>query len=141
VTVPYWDWVRHPRSRRRFATARSFGGGASSGGGGGPSWLPTGRVVNAVLAESGYVAFRSDLEAIHGGAHNAVGGDMATARSPNDPLFWLHHANIDRLFAKWQESRHGGPRPSRTETLKPRPILRVKVRDVMRISELGYRYS
>ncbi|MFN6567223.1 tyrosinase family protein [Dendronalium sp. ChiSLP03b] len=24
--------------------------------------------------------------------------------SPNDPVFWLHHANVDRLWAQWQES-------------------------------------
>ncbi|MBX9258343.1 tyrosinase family protein [Desmonostoc muscorum CCALA 125] len=24
--------------------------------------------------------------------------------SPNDPIFWLHHANVDRLWAQWQEN-------------------------------------
>lgn len=28
--------------------------------------------------------------------------------SPYDPVFWLHHANIDRLWAKWQENGHKG---------------------------------
>lgn len=28
--------------------------------------------------------------------------------SPNDPAFFLHHANVDRLWAAWQES-HPGP--------------------------------
>jgi tyrosinase len=28
-------------------------------------------------------------------------GDMFWGTSPNDPAFWLHHANIDRLWAKW----------------------------------------
>jgi hypothetical protein len=27
---------------------------------------------------------------------------MAIAYSPNDPVFWLLHANIDRLWAQWQ---------------------------------------
>jgi hypothetical protein len=27
---------------------------------------------------------------------------MAGDFSPNDPLFWLHHANVDRLWAIWQ---------------------------------------
>jgi hypothetical protein len=38
-------------------------------------------------------------------------GTMAFNSSPNDPVFWLHHAQIDRLWARW-EARHGaGYRP------------------------------
>ena len=29
-------------------------------------------------------------------------GTMSFGGSPNDPVFWLHHANIDRLWADWQ---------------------------------------
>ncbi|MEH2008601.1 tyrosinase family protein [Nostoc sp.] len=28
--------------------------------------------------------------------------------SPYDPVFWLHHANIDRLWAEWQDNGHQG---------------------------------
>lgn len=28
--------------------------------------------------------------------------------SPYDPVFWLHHANIDRLWAEWQDNGHAG---------------------------------
>ena len=31
--------------------------------------------------------------------------------SPNDPMFWLHHANVDRIWAVWQQNMldaHGG---------------------------------
>jgi len=28
--------------------------------------------------------------------------------SPYDPVFWLHHANVDRLWAQWQEKGHKG---------------------------------
>lgn len=28
--------------------------------------------------------------------------------SPYDPVFWLHHANADRLWAEWQENGHQG---------------------------------
>jgi tyrosinase len=28
--------------------------------------------------------------------------------SPYDPVFWLHHANTDRLWAQWQENGHKG---------------------------------
>lgn len=27
---------------------------------------------------------------------------MRQTYSPNDPLFWLHHANVDRYFQAWQ---------------------------------------
>ncbi|MEM6252562.1 MAG: tyrosinase family protein [Cyanobacteria bacterium P01_D01_bin.156] len=28
--------------------------------------------------------------------------------SPYDPIFWLHHANVDRLWAQWQDDGHSG---------------------------------
>ena len=28
--------------------------------------------------------------------------------SPYDPIFWLHHANVDRLWAQWQDQGHSG---------------------------------
>ncbi len=30
---------------------------------------------------------------------------MASNSSPNDPFFWLHHANIDRIWSEWSR-RH-----------------------------------
>ncbi|MFD0357974.1 tyrosinase family protein [Streptomyces sp. NPDC127110] len=41
----------------------------------------------------------------HNRGHNFVGGHMSGAYSPNDPVFWLHHANVDRLWANWQLGR------------------------------------
>ena len=39
---------------------------------------------------------------------NAVNlfGTMAANSSLNDPVFWLHHANIDRIWSEWMR-RHG----------------------------------
>lgn len=41
---------------------------------------------------------------VHSGGHYTVsgdpGGDFYT--SPGDPVFWLHHANIDRIWWIWQ---------------------------------------
>ncbi|KAE8371595.1 hypothetical protein BDV26DRAFT_298650 [Aspergillus bertholletiae] len=40
----------------------------------------------------------------HGGGHRAVGGAMGDFfSSPQDPVFMLHHAMIDRLWAQWQD--------------------------------------
>jgi tyrosinase len=41
----------------------------------------------------------------HNTGHNFIGGHMARAFSPNDPIFWLHHANVDRIWANWQRNR------------------------------------
>jgi tyrosinase len=39
----------------------------------------------------------------HGAAHSSFEGQVAAiGRAPADPLFFLLHANVDRLWAKWQ---------------------------------------
>ncbi|MFI2781013.1 tyrosinase family protein [Streptomyces sp. ALB3] len=40
----------------------------------------------------------------HNRVHRWVGGSMAGAASPDDPVFWLHHAFIDLLWARWQKA-------------------------------------
>lgn len=65
------------------------------------------------LWESGdYDTFRNALDGrpfkadwrLHDGGHFTVGGDMGSFySSPNDPLFYLHHAGIDRVWWKWQQ--------------------------------------
>jgi tyrosinase len=44
------------------------------------------------------------LEAVpHGGVHVDVGGWMGRFETAGqDPIFWLHHANIDRLWEVWR---------------------------------------
>ncbi|RYP04060.1 hypothetical protein DL764_004690 [Monosporascus ibericus] len=40
---------------------------------------------------------------IHAGGHRAVGGPMTDFfASPQDPVFFLHHAQLDRVWALWQ---------------------------------------
>lgn len=41
---------------------------------------------------------------LHAEVHRWIGGDMVSGpNSPNDPVFFLHHCNVDRLWAIWQE--------------------------------------
>lgn len=56
--------------------------------------------------------FRNRLERgrrMHGFGHGWVGGHMGhPLTSPNDLIFFLHHCNIDRLWAEWQSNGHQG---------------------------------
>jgi hypothetical protein len=38
----------------------------------------------------------------HNTPHTNIGGDMARPYTANDPLFWLHHAFIDKLWVSFQ---------------------------------------
>jgi hypothetical protein len=62
--------------------------------------------IGLILANPGYNEFRVALESNpHNLGHSLVGGDMgSTVLSPNDPIFFMHHRNIDRLWAKWQKA-------------------------------------
>ncbi|MBT2487419.1 tyrosinase family protein [Streptomyces sp. ISL-96] len=40
----------------------------------------------------------------HNRVHRWVGGVMLGATSPNDPVFWLHHAFMDLLWDRWQRA-------------------------------------
>ncbi len=39
---------------------------------------------------------------LHNRVHVWVGGDMGPSSSPNDPVFYLNHCNVDRIWAAWQ---------------------------------------
>lgn len=39
---------------------------------------------------------------MHNRVHVWVGGSMLPMSSPNDPVFFLNHCNVDRIWASWQ---------------------------------------
>ncbi|MGH7311126.1 MAG: tyrosinase family protein, partial [Candidatus Rokuibacteriota bacterium] len=53
--------------------------------------------------------FRNRLEGwnpelgLHNRVHVWVGGDMSPASSPNDPVFFLNHCNVDRIWEAWMQ--------------------------------------
>ncbi|MEU0375286.1 tyrosinase family protein [Streptomyces sp. NPDC006283] len=89
---------------------------------GNPVSLPTKAEVDAALNEPVYDAapwdstvttgFRNRIEGWsaggadrwrnHNRVHRWVGGLMMGATSPDDPVFWLHHAFMDLLWTRWQ---------------------------------------
>ncbi|WP_018348413.1 tyrosinase family protein [Longispora albida] len=83
----------------------------------GVTTLPTAGDVSTVLAQGTYdvspwnstsaSGFRNYLEGfrgpnVHNRVHNWVSGTMAGFGSPNDPVFWLHHCHVDKLWSDWQ---------------------------------------
>ena len=52
----------------------------------------------------------------HNVMHVVIGGDDGWMTDPNtaaaDPIFWLHHANIDRLWSRWLAAGGGRANPT-----------------------------
>lgn len=44
---------------------------------------------------------------LHNLVHVWIGGSMAPASSPNDPVFFLHHCFVDKIWADWQVANPG----------------------------------
>ncbi len=52
----------------------------------------------------------------HNIVHSTIGGWMGDPNTAaQDPIFWLHHANIDRLWEKWLELGDGRSNPTENE--------------------------
>lgn len=48
--------------------------------------------------------FRPAFEAgAHSRPHLFIGGAMNSFASPDDPIFWLHHAMVDKVWTMWQD--------------------------------------
>lgn len=61
-----------------------------------------------LFTDTAYNQFSNDLENIHNTVHVQVGGNMVfVSRSAFDPIFYLHHTNIDRLMAMYQATHPG----------------------------------
>jgi tyrosinase len=57
----------------------------------------------------------------HGAIHNAIGGGMGAFDTAGlDPIFWVHHSNIDRLWNVWlkRDAGHQNPTDPRWLNLK-----------------------
>ena len=153
VAVPYWDWTQPGEESV-------------------PGWLagvtptvvtPTRTIhvtrapsatsdlaaiasnVPSILAMDDFEDFAANMNAVHGGVHIWVGGSMSlVSDSPADPIFWMHHANLDRLWWVWHsESGHGGENPPLSGTsanMDPwwPPYAEPETRD---IEALGYVYA
>ena len=63
----------------------------------------TGTNFREAIASASYLTLRARSEDLHNLVHRWANGSMITASSPNDPVFWMHHAQHDRMWTMWQE--------------------------------------
>ena len=117
--LPYWDWTTArdiPTWLNGFLPVVQLPDGTKIEvvrNSGVPAALPTAGIIGEVLNNTAFTAFTSvvpvvpdggGLEGIHNGVHDwfvdSTMNDLSNA--PADPIFWMHHANIDRLWAMWQ---------------------------------------
>lgn len=105
--------------------------------------LPAQSDVDDVLMNN--LDFSSFTEALEGQLHDAVhgwvSGDMGLVPvAAYDPIFWSHHAMVDRLWWLWQVRNGNGNIPSNMLDIVLSPFT-FKVRDVLNINALGYEYA
>lgn len=106
-----------------------------------PSNLPSPDEIASILDAADFTDFTMRLEDVHNGVHVWVGGTMSIVPlAAFDPIFWAHHAMIDRLWYLWQLSHPGANPPSALldTALAPFPMT---VRQTLDIATLGYDYA
>jgi tyrosinase len=162
VTLPWWDWTtnqaqglplaysqQRPQNRKNplFSSPIQPAGrrdpkeAATWRQPGQDGQLPTPQEIDAVLANSDFFTFQTQLESYHGAVHVWVGGTMGDISvAAYDPVFWAHHCMIDRLWYIWQE-RHPGADPPANLLGRALPPFAMTVRDTLEISHLGYDYA
>jgi tyrosinase len=147
VTIPYWNWVDDRAIPAPLTDPGDLADWGITRGVLDPALLPDDAWMNTVMSSGvsppDFGAFSVALESPHNRVHNVVGGTMRTSRSPADPLFWLHHAFIDKLWADWQATNTGAAfnPPNAGEVLQAAPIMTRSVAQVLRTTVLGYVYA
>jgi tyrosinase len=103
--------------------------------------LPTPQQIEDLLAIDDFGTFSDELDNIHGGVHMWIGGHMGRIPfAAFDPIFWHHHAMIDRIWRMWQLKHNtAGPPESLWDTALP--PLGMTVRQTLSVSRLGYDYA
>ncbi len=155
LTLSYWDWTASPAVPLAYRDPADesnplFHGRDMNDG----SLIPPQFVVddlNTALAQTVFNGFSPSLEdSPHGQVHVAVGGDMGSVpTSARDPLFWLHHCNIDRMWNKWLNLADGRMNPNDSSWLNVQysyadengQTRTVRVSDIVGSAALGYVYD
>jgi tyrosinase len=176
--LPYWDWTAQRELPPAFAAGNprnnplnhrrpGFAAGDTL-----PDDMVGTQVISRVLASPDYEEFgstrprgqnsaapqwqrrlgaRTELEFNpHDGVHGTLGGDMSQVPAASrDPIFYLHHANVDRIWALWNaRGNANSPEPFwrnfvfRNNFINPDGTpWNVAVGNLQSPAALGYRYD
>jgi hypothetical protein len=108
VRIPYWDYA-NDRARPDWVWQPPKVDRGTPGAKGGA--LPTQQTINGIDQNVSYTdfTFRLELDA-HNEVHNWCNGTItAPPTAAYDPIFWLLHTNVDRLWNNWQMKHNGIP--------------------------------
>ncbi|MBP7242386.1 tyrosinase family protein [Amaricoccus sp.] len=169
LSLPYWDYSADPALPAAFrdptyvnAEGQTVANplyvanrnAAINAGTGGIS--SSARSADNAMATSSYNTFRNRLESTpHGSVHCALSvsgcpsGYMGSVSAAAlDPIFWLHHANIDRLYDCWTRSGTNTRLPtgsilnvSYSFPSATGQVVSMRVRDGLTPTQLGYNYT
>jgi tyrosinase len=159
-TLPYWDYSNPAQAAipPEFAdnTSPLYRANRNPGVNTG-SKIPAGLVALDALNEGVYSpsgadqGFCASLDfGLHGNVHVWVGNSQGMGSVPwaaNDPIFWMHHSNVDRLWASWNRGNCKNPtypawlnQQFTFADIHGNPLV-ATVKDVNDISQLGYTYD
>jgi len=157
IAQPYWNYqlnaVMPPAYRDNSPSNPLYDGTRTStinNGGALPSSIMT--AFNTSLNNTDFYTFQTNMNnGPHGSVHTSINGNMAVVSSAaQDPVFMLHHGNIDRLWEEWRSRCGGRVNPTdaawmnRIYTFFDETGTAVSMRgsDIIEIStQLNYRYD
>lgn len=102
----------------------------------------------SAMSATTFASFSNALNGTHGGVHVRVGGDMVSVPTAGfDPIFYLHHANVDRLWARWTADHPTATMPATEASFELPPFNRpfsnqwYTGADMASTTALGYGYQ
>jgi tyrosinase len=100
IRIPYWDWANDRDLPSWIYSPPGVTRGPDK-----KFTLPTETGVSTILDKTTYLEFTTGLEGAHNTVHMWAGGTMQNLMySSDDPIFWLHHSNVDRIWHRWQHT-------------------------------------
>jgi len=166
LALPYWDWTEHRGLPDRFwgadnplndETRRIRRDARADAGFVGPG------VIRDIVRTTNFFTFAGGSSAgpriengsgnlefqPHNYIHRFVGGNMGFPETAaRDPIFWLHHANVDRLWTRWVRKNPG--RTTTNQSWRQEDFrffnrqgnqVRITTAEVLSTFDLDYRYD